>query len=106
MATGSRRGRAARTDYRVLREGPTASLIQCQIHSGRTHQIRVHFHHLGHPVLGDKLYAPKLAKDFARQMLHAWKVAFDHPRTGERLNFEAPIPIDLNEAMQFLQLDE
>lgn len=104
MAAGSTRGRAARTDYRVRREGPAASLVECRIHSGRTHQIRVHFHHLGHPVLGDKLYAPKLARDFARQMLHAWKVAFDHPRTNERLKFEAAVPDDFEEAIKRLEL--
>jgi 23S rRNA pseudouridine1911/1915/1917 synthase len=104
MAAVSTRGRTARTDYRVVREGPTASLVECRIHSGRTHQIRVHFHHLGHPVLGDKLYAPKLAREFARQMLHAWKVAFDHPRTAEPLKFEAPIPADFKQAIERLEL--
>src|SRR4051812_14881503 len=104
MAAVSSRGRAARTDFRVVQEGPTASLVECRIHSGRTHQIRVHFHHLGHPVLGDKLYAPKLVRDLARQMLHAWKVAFDHPRTKERLNFEAPIPPDFAEVIERLEL--
>ena len=64
----------------------------------------MHFHHLGHPVLGDKLYAPKLARDFARQMLHAWKVAFDHPRTNERLKFEAAVPDDFEEAIKRLEL--
>jgi 23S rRNA pseudouridine1911/1915/1917 synthase len=104
MAAVSTRGRTARTDYRVAQEGPTASLVECRIHSGRTHQIRVHFHHLGHPVLGDKLYAPKLAREFARQMLHAWKVAFDHPRTAEPLKFEAPIPADFKQAIERLEL--
>jgi len=104
MAAVSTRGRSARTDYRVLQEGPEASLIECRIHSGRTHQIRVHFHHLGHPVLGDKLYAPKLAKRFSRQMLHAWKVAFDHPRTKERLRFEAPVPNDFEDTIEGLEL--
>jgi 23S rRNA pseudouridine1911/1915/1917 synthase len=106
MTVGSTRGRTARTDYRVLKEGPAASLIECRIHSGRTHQIRVHLHQLGHPVLGDKLYAPKLARGFARQMLHAWKVAFDHPGTKERLEFEAAAPEDFEEAMERLELEK
>ena len=72
------------------------SLVECTLHSGRTHQIRVHLHHLGHPVLGDKLYAPKLAKDFPRQMLHAWRLGFTHPRSGEWRDFEAPLPTDFS----------
>jgi 23S rRNA pseudouridine1911/1915/1917 synthase len=99
MSATALRGRAARTEYRVVRSNERASLIECQLHSGRTHQIRVHLHHLGHPVLGDKVYAPRLAKDFPRQMLHAWKLGFRHPRTQEWKNFEAPLPADFNEAL-------
>jgi len=83
MTVTSLRGRPAKTEYRVLRSGNQASLIECRLHSGRTHQIRVHLHHIGHPVLGDKVYAARLAKDFSRQMLHAWKIGFRHPQTGE-----------------------
>jgi 23S rRNA pseudouridine1911/1915/1917 synthase len=54
----------------------------------------VHLHHIGHPVLGDKVYAVRLAKDFPRQMLHSWKIGFRHPQTGEWRNFEAPLPAD------------
>jgi 23S rRNA pseudouridine1911/1915/1917 synthase len=100
MAAISSRGRPAKTEYRVVASGTDASLIECQLHSGRTHQIRVHLRHLGHPVLGDKLYAPKLAKNFPRQMLHAWKLGFEHPRTGEWNNFEAPLPSDFAEALR------
>ena len=104
-ATAAReRGRAASTEYRVLRESTEASLVECRIQSGRTHQIRVHFQHLGHPVLGDKIYGAKLAKDFPRQMLHAWKLSFAHPRTGERQNFEASPPADFTDALQRLKL--
>jgi 23S rRNA pseudouridine1911/1915/1917 synthase len=102
MAVSEARGRNAKTEYRVMRASANASLVECAIHSGRTHQIRVHFHHLGHPLLGDKLYAPKAAARYARQMLHAWKLAFDHPRTGERKSFEAPVPKDFEAAMQEL----
>ena len=99
MSVASPRGRAARTEYRVVRSNEQASLIECRLHSGRTHQIRVHLHHLGHPVLGDKIYAPRFAKNFPRQMLHAWKLGFRHPRTGEWKNFEAAVPDDFKQAI-------
>jgi 23S rRNA pseudouridine1911/1915/1917 synthase len=59
----------------------------------------VHLHHLGHPILGDKLYAPRFAKKFSRQMLHAWKLGFHHPRTGDWKYFEAPLPDDFKQAI-------
>jgi 23S rRNA pseudouridine1911/1915/1917 synthase len=99
MSVSSPRGRAAKTEYRVLHSSEQASLVECKLHSGRTHQIRVHLHHLGNPVLGDKIYAPRLAKGFPRQMLHAWKLGFRHPRTGEWKNFEAPLPDDFRQAI-------
>jgi 23S rRNA pseudouridine1911/1915/1917 synthase len=94
MSATTLRGRAAKTEYRVVRSSDRASLVECRLYSGRTHQIRVHLHHLGHPVLGDKVYAPRLTKDFPRQMLHAWKLGFRHPRTEEWKSFEAPLPDD------------
>src|SRR5438105_7757943 len=94
MRVTSSRGRAAMTEYRVVRSSGEMSLIECRLHSGRTHQIRVHLHHLGHPVMGDRIYAPKLAKKFPRQMLHAWKLGFRHPRSGEWKVFRAPLPDD------------
>ena len=99
MSATTLRGRAARTEYRVIRSSDQASLIECRLHSGRTHQIRVHLHHLGHPVLGDKVYAPRLVKDSPRQMLHAWRLGFRHPRTEEWKSFEAPLPDDFNGAL-------
>src|SRR6266513_1848570 len=100
MSVTSSRGRPAKTEYRVIRSRDQASLVECRLHSGRTHQIRVHLHHLGHPVLGDKVYAPRFAKDFHRQMLHAWKLGFRHPCTGEWRSFEASLPADFNEAIR------
>jgi 23S rRNA pseudouridine1911/1915/1917 synthase len=94
MAVNPERGRTARTDYRVLDSGGGLSLVECTLHSGRTHQIRVHMHHLGHPVLGDSLYGRNRQVTAPRQMLHAWKLGFTHPRTRERLLFEAPVPED------------
>ena len=90
------RGRASKTGYRVLCELPAGTLVECTLHTGRTHQIRVHLKHLGHPVLGDEVYGRR--GGFARQMLHAWRLGFAHPRTGERLNFESPIPPDFIQA--------
>jgi 23S rRNA pseudouridine1911/1915/1917 synthase len=94
MAVNKERGRSARTDYRVVRSSGGISLVECVLHTGRTHQIRVHLHHLGHPVLGDKVYGRQRTPEFPRQMLHAWKLAFSHPRNGKRLSFKAPIPSD------------
>jgi 23S rRNA pseudouridine1911/1915/1917 synthase len=105
MSIARRQGRSAKTEYRVLRSGNEISLIECILHSGRTHQIRVHLHHLGHPVLGDKLYGGKRAGDYPRQMLHAWKLAFRHPRSGEEMSFEAPVPTDFATAMRKIPVD-
>jgi 23S rRNA pseudouridine1911/1915/1917 synthase len=100
MSIARRQGRSAKTEYRVLRSGGDISLVECTLHSGRTHQIRLHLHYLGHPVLGDKLYGGKRAGDFPRQMLHAWKLAFHHPRSGDEMSFDAPVPADFADAMR------
>jgi 23S rRNA pseudouridine1911/1915/1917 synthase len=100
MRVTSLRGRAAKTEYRVIRSSDQASLVECRLHTGRTHQIRVHLHHLGHPVLGDKVYAARFAENFPRQILHAWKLGFYHPRIGEWKNFEAPLPADFQQAVR------
>ena len=100
MSVASTRGRAAKTEYRVVRSNENFSLVECRLHSGRTHQVRVHLHHLGHPVLGDKIYAPRTAKEFLRQMLHAWKLGFEHPRTKQWMSFEAPLPADFERAIE------
>lgn len=89
-------GRESKTGYRVLRELPVGTLVECTLHTGRTHQIRVHLKHLGHPLLGDEVYGRR--GSFVRQMLHAWRLGFVHPRTAKRLNFESPIPPDFVEA--------
>ncbi len=85
-------GRAARTGYRVLGAYGGGTLVECTLHTGRTHQIRVHLKDLGHPLLGDEVYGKRGA--FPRQMLHAWRLGFAHPRTGERMDFRAPVPPD------------
>ena len=90
------RGRAARTDYRVLDTLDAGTLVECTLHTGRTHQIRVHLKHLGHPLAGDEVYGRR--GKFLRQMLHAWKLGFTHPVSGECMQFTAPIPPDFVEA--------
>jgi 23S rRNA pseudouridine1911/1915/1917 synthase len=90
------KGRASKTSYRVRAELRAGTLVECTLHTGRTHQIRVHLKHLGHPLLGDEVYGKRAG--FDRQMLHAWRLGFTHPRTGERLNFQSPIPADFVEA--------
>ncbi len=96
------RGRDARTRYRVLREVDGRSLVEVQPETGRTHQIRVHLASLHHPIVGDTLYGRKGGVSLARQFLHAQKLAFTHPRSGERLELEAPLAEDLQEALQKL----
>ncbi len=96
------RGRTAKTGWRVLREleNPgrpgVVSLVECTLHTGRTHQIRVHLKHLGYPLLGDEVYGKRGA--YSRQMLHAWKLGFNHPLTAQSLHFTAPVPADARPA--------
>jgi 23S rRNA pseudouridine1911/1915/1917 synthase len=91
-------GKAAITDYEVLATDAATrtALLRCHLHTGRTHQIRVHLHHLGTPIVGDPIYG-KPAKNPVlpdRLMLHAWKLSFEHPLRGGRLDFESPIPAE------------
>lgn len=85
-------GREARTNWFVLEELKSASLVECVLTTGRTHQIRVHMSSTGHPVLGDPVYAHKGMSDKVSggQLLHAYKIGFTHPVTGERMLFTAP----------------
>jgi len=103
-------GRAARTSYRVLERLKSATFVEAQLHTGRTHQIRVHFQFLGHPLVGDETYGARQNKKLTeatgykapRVMLHARELSFVHPRTEESLSFEAPLPEDFREALKFL----
>jgi 23S rRNA pseudouridine1911/1915/1917 synthase len=99
MAIAREGGRMARTDFKVVRTGREASLLECRLHSGRTHQIRVHLQHLGYPILGDTVYGGRDAGQFLRQMLHAWKLGFEHPRGKRRMDFEASLPEDFVNAI-------
>jgi 23S rRNA pseudouridine1911/1915/1917 synthase len=74
------------------------SLVECVLHTGRTHQIRVHLAHLGHPILGDSLYGG--AGKAPRQMLHAARLGFTHPVTGKTVEFTAPLPEDFKAAIR------
>ena len=105
-------GREAKTEYRTVATASAAfdkdvSLVKIKLHTGRTHQIRVHFAHSGHPVLGDKLYGgcpAKMPYPAKRQMLHAWRLAFRHPVTGDSMKIEAPLPDDFMDALKTLGL--
>jgi 23S rRNA pseudouridine1911/1915/1917 synthase len=87
------RGRPAHTKFEVIQETSRWALVLCQIYTGRTHQIRVHLHSIGHPVLGDKVYG-KTLNEYGRQMLHAWRLGFFHPILENWLEFEAGLPDD------------
>jgi len=88
-----REGKRAVTHWKVLARYPGYTYIQCRLETGRTHQIRVHMAHLGHPLLGDTVYgAKKPAPGLAGQCLHAFKLSFLHPATGERTDVECPLP--------------
>ena len=86
-------GREAITHYRVLAENSGFSHVALRLETGRTHQIRVHMAYIGHPVAGDEVYGPhKVITVLGGQCLHAKKVGFDHPRTGERMEFDSALP--------------
>ena len=87
-------GESAVTHYRVLDEKNGHSLVSLILETGRTHQIRIHMKHLGYPLIGDYLYNPDMER-IQRQALHAWKLIFRHPITGEILSFTAPLPKDM-----------
>ncbi len=95
-------GKEAVTHFRTLRSwGQKASLVELELETGRTHQIRVHLAHLGHPLLGDFLYGIPTAKDpINRQALHAKQLCFLHPVSGEEIQLEAPLPADMDRVIR------
>ncbi len=97
MSTNVSRGRPAVTDYRVLKQFADFALVELHIHTGRTHQIRVHMAHIGHPVVGDATYgrARRMDISVARPLLHAYKLSFTHPRSQKLMEFTAPVPEDM-----------
>jgi 23S rRNA pseudouridine1911/1915/1917 synthase len=114
---GEGRGRTALTRYRVERPfGNKAALLECRLATGRTHQIRVHLAHVGHPLIGDPVYGSRAGRAvarsgeigarvgaFPRQALHAKRLGFAHPADGRVLTFDSPLPADLHELLIFLE---
>ena len=97
-------GKTASTTFDLLAQGERCCLVQCTLHTGRTHQIRVHMAHLGHPLLGDAVYGGVPLGGMSRQALHAWRLAFEHPITGERIDLRSDWPEDMAQALQNLGL--
>jgi tRNA pseudouridine32 synthase / 23S rRNA pseudouridine746 synthase len=87
-----RNGRPAVTDWQVIERSETETRVSLTPHTGRSHQLRVHMLSLGHPILGDQIYAPDTLRDHARLMLHALTLSLHHPTTRDRVGFTAPVP--------------
>ncbi len=106
MAVRPDGGKPALTIWKVIRRFGTACLLEITLKTGRTHQIRVHFYTLGHPLVGDRVYqttrARKKKGPFPRQMLHAFSLSFRHPYSGRRMTFTAEPPADFSDAQIFL----
>jgi 23S rRNA pseudouridine1911/1915/1917 synthase len=111
MAVNAGEGREAHTSYKVLERFSAATLVEVQLHTGRTHQIRVHFQHIGFPVVGDPTYAAKQSKKLTeltgfeppRVLLHSQKLSFVHPRKKKKMSFEAVVPEDFRKALKMLR---
>jgi len=106
MSTRSRHGKEARTTWTLLKKFNSAALVSARLATGRTHQIRVHFFSIGHPVLGDRTYGEKTTLTykgkritFPRQMLHAATLGFTHPSSGDWMQFESSLPEDMTHAL-------
>ncbi len=113
MSVRSRQGKEARTSWKLLRKLNEAAFVSAKLGTGRTHQIRVHFLSLGHPVLGDRTYGEKTSImqnnkriSFPRQMLHAVSLGFLHPVSNEWISFESPLPEDMEKALMELSVFE
>lgn len=94
-------GKEARTDFDLIDTNDEVCLVRCTLHTGRTHQIRVHMASIRHPLVADALYGGALAGPLHRQALHAFRLAFVHPVTGAALEFHAPLPEDMAQALDF-----
>ena len=97
LATHS--GKTARTDFELQASAATSCYVRCILHTGRTHQIRVHMASIGHPLIADGVYGGSAQFGLSRQALHATRLAFLHPVTGKELVFEAPVPMDMQQAL-------
>jgi 23S rRNA pseudouridine1911/1915/1917 synthase len=96
-------GKPAVTHYRVRERFAAHALLECELETGRTHQIRVHLASIGHPLEGDPVYGPRGARRLPRQALHAWKLAFVHPGTGRSVRFTSPPPADFEALLEALR---
>ena len=107
MAVVKEGGRDAVTEYEVLERFGKYTIVRCRQRTGRTHQIRVHMEYLGYPLVGDPKYSPmKTPFSIQGQALHSQTLEFTHPRTGERLSFEAPLPEDMHKIVTRLRLGQ
>lgn len=107
MAVVKENGRIAITDWKVLERYGKFTVVECRLRTGRTHQIRVHMEYLGYPLVGDPKYSPmKTCFGIQGQALHSRTLEFTHPRTGERLSFEAPYPEDIQKVLTRLKLGQ
>nr|MDH3163358.1 RluA family pseudouridine synthase [Bacillus licheniformis] len=95
MTVTRENGKHAVTHFEVIERFDDFTVVECQLETGRTHQIRVHMKYIGFPLAGDPKYGPKKTVDFNGQVPHAGVLGFDHPRTGEYVEFEAPLPDDM-----------
>ncbi|MFE7061969.1 RluA family pseudouridine synthase [Sutcliffiella sp. NPDC057660] len=103
MTVTDENSRNAVTHFRVLERFKDFTHVECQLETGRTHQIRVHMKYIGYPLAGDPKYGPKKTLDIEGQALHAGVLGFDHPRTGEYIEFQAPIPADFEHILKVLK---
>ena len=99
-------GKTAHTSLRCLESQDLGCLVHCTLHTGRTHQIRVHMASIGHPLLADNLYGGSHTANLQRQALHAYKLGFLHPMTGESMQFHRPLPSDMQQALSDWGLSE
>jgi len=124
MSTVSPRGRTAETEWKIREKFQGVVLLEIHLKTGRTHQIRVHCSALHHPIVGDKVYGPRkpektitidhrqadqilpILKSARRQMLHAWRLGFRHPHTGQAVSFESPLPEDMASIIQRIRDSE
>ncbi len=108
MAVRRDKGRRALTRFEVVERIGGCTLVKIHLQTGRTHQIRVHMAHLGHPVVGDAVYGGRRplvigTMNVERPMLHAWRIGFTHPHTGKTVSVEAPLPDDINRLIGYLR---
>ncbi|TDL72609.1 RluA family pseudouridine synthase [Rhodococcus qingshengii] len=96
-------GKHAVTHFQVIERFKDFTFVECQLETGRTHQIRVHMKYIGYPLAGDPKYGPKKTLDINGQALHAGVLGFNHPRTDEYLEFEAPLPVEFEEVLEQLR---